>query len=136
MNTIILIIHVFSALAIIGLVLVQHGKGADVGASFGGGASGSVFGSKGSASFLTKLTAGLAIVFFALSLFLAYQSRVVRPKPQIPSNQAINSPVAPPASVVNESSKPESSIQENKGETIPMALPPKQSTGVPEVEIK
>ncbi len=67
-----LIIQVLVALGIIGLVLVQHGKGADAGAAFGGGASGTVFGSKGSGSFLTRLTAILAAVFFANSLMLAW----------------------------------------------------------------
>ena len=57
---------------VIGLVLIQHGKGADAGAAFGSGASGTVFGSRGSANFLSRTTAWLAAVFFALSLVLAY----------------------------------------------------------------
>ncbi len=69
---VLLIIQILVALAIIGLVLVQHGKGADAGAAFGGGASGTVFGSKGSGSFLTRLTGILAAVFFANSLMLAW----------------------------------------------------------------
>jgi len=67
-----LIVQILVALGIIGLVLIQHGKGADAGAAFGGGASGTVFGSKGSGNFLTKLTAILAIVFFSNSLLLAW----------------------------------------------------------------
>jgi preprotein translocase subunit SecG len=74
MEILILIIHVLAALAIIGLVLLQHGKGADVGAAFGGGASGSVFGASGSANFLSRTTAILAVVFFATSLGLTYFS--------------------------------------------------------------
>jgi len=74
MEILILIIHVFAALAIIGLVLLQHGKGADVGAAFGGGASGSIFGASGSANFLSRATAVLAVVFFATSLGLTYFS--------------------------------------------------------------
>jgi len=66
-----LIIHVLVCLGIVGLVLIQHGKGADAGAAFGSGASGTVFGSGGSASFLTKLTAMLAVGFFATSMVLA-----------------------------------------------------------------
>ena len=58
--------------AIIGLVLLQHGKGADMGSGFGGGASGSLFGATGSANFLSRTTAVLAAVFFASSLALAY----------------------------------------------------------------
>jgi len=60
------------ALAIIGLVLLQHGKGADMGSGFGGGASGSLFGATGSANFLSRTTAVLAALFFVLSLALAY----------------------------------------------------------------
>jgi preprotein translocase subunit SecG len=69
---IILMVHVLSALGIIGLVLVQHGKGADMGAAFGSGASGSLFGATGSANFLSRTTAALAVVFFLTSLSLAY----------------------------------------------------------------
>jgi len=65
-------IDVLLAIGIIGLILIQHGKGADVGAAFGSGASGTVFGSQGSASFLTRLTAVLATLFFVNSLALAY----------------------------------------------------------------
>ena len=65
-------LHVLVALAIIGLVLLQHGKGADMGSGFGGGASGSLFGATGSANFLSRTTAVLAALFFILSLALAY----------------------------------------------------------------
>ncbi len=68
----IVIVQVISALAIIGLVLVQHGKGADMGAAFGSGASGSLFGASGSSNFLSKSTAVAAAVFFASTLTLAY----------------------------------------------------------------
>jgi preprotein translocase subunit SecG len=70
--SIILLVHVLSALGVIGLVLVQHGKGADMGAAFGSGASGSLFGATGSANFLSRTTAVLALVFFLTSLSLAY----------------------------------------------------------------
>ncbi len=69
---ILIIGHVLVALAIIGLVLLQHGKGADMGSGFGGGASGSLFGATGSANFLSRTTAVLAAVFFLMSLALAY----------------------------------------------------------------
>ena len=72
MQTILLIIHVIVALTLIGLILVQHGKGADSGAAFGSVASATVFGSQGSGNFLTRVTAILAVVFFSLSLALAY----------------------------------------------------------------
>lgn len=65
-------LHVLIALAIIGLVLLQHGKGADMGSGFGSGASGSLFGATGSANFLSRATAILATLFFVSSLGLAY----------------------------------------------------------------
>jgi len=74
METLILVVHVIAALGVIGLVLLQHGKGADVGAAFGSGASGSVFGSAGSANFLSRATAILAVIFFLTSLGLTYFS--------------------------------------------------------------
>ena len=67
-----IVVHVVVALAIIGLVLLQHGKGADMGSGFGGGASSSLFGATGSANFLSRATAVLATIFFILSLALAY----------------------------------------------------------------
>ena len=67
-----LTVHTIVALCIIGLVLMQHGKGADLGAAFGSGASGSLFGATGSANFLSRTTAILTAVFFATSLTLTY----------------------------------------------------------------
>jgi len=72
LTTVLIVLHVIVALAIIGLVLLQHGKGADMGSGFGGGASGSLFGATGSANFLSRTTGVLAAVFFILSLALAY----------------------------------------------------------------
>lgn len=72
MYQILLVIHVLIAMVIIGLVLIQQGKGADIGAAFGSGASNTVFGSQGSGGFLFKLTGGLAMLFFATSLTLGY----------------------------------------------------------------
>jgi preprotein translocase subunit SecG len=67
-----IVVHVLVAIAIIGLVLLQHGKGADMGSGFGGGASGSLFGATGSANFLSRTTAVLAAIFFVSSLTLGY----------------------------------------------------------------
>jgi preprotein translocase subunit SecG len=101
------VFHVLVALAIIGLVLLQHGKGADMGSGFGGGASGSLFGATGSANFLSRTTAVLAALFFVLSLALAYTATrrpaeegggvidVIRNRQQPP--QAPAKPAAPPA---------------------------------------
>jgi preprotein translocase subunit SecG len=69
---VVVIAHVLLALVIIGLVLLQHGKGADMGSGFGGGASGSLFGATGSANFLSRTTAVLAAIFFVSSLTLTY----------------------------------------------------------------
>ena len=70
--TVVLAVQMLSALAMIGLILVQHGKGADMGAAFGSGGSGSLFGASGSANFLSRSTGVLAALFFACTLMLAY----------------------------------------------------------------
>ena len=78
MNTllinIMILVQVLSALTIVGLVLVQHGKGADMGAAFGSGASGSLFGATGSSNFLSKSTGVAAVIFFSTTLTLSYLS--------------------------------------------------------------
>lgn len=74
MENIITVIHVLAAAGVIGLVLIQHGKGADMGAAFGSGASGSLFGVSGSSNILSKLTAACVVVFFCTSLTLAYMA--------------------------------------------------------------
>ena len=72
METIVWVVHVIAALGVIGLVLLQHGKGADMGAAFGSGASGSLFGVSGSANLLSRATAVMVTVFFITSLALGY----------------------------------------------------------------
>lgn len=72
LHTFVLIVHVLIAAMIVGLVLIQRGKGADAGAAFGSGSSGTVFGARGSANFLSRSTAVLAMLFFGTSLGLAY----------------------------------------------------------------
>ncbi|MGA3251210.1 MAG: preprotein translocase subunit SecG [Paraburkholderia sp.] len=71
-KTLIIVVQLLSALGVIGLVLLQHGKGADMGAAFGSGASGSLFGATGSANFLSRTTAVLAAIFFISTLTLTY----------------------------------------------------------------
>ena len=111
----ILAVQLLSALGMIGLVLVQHGKGADMGAAFGSGASGSLFGASGSSNFLSKSTAVAAAVFFASTLALAYagnnrtntedegvMGRVTVPSTQapatgVPANAGANVPATAPA---------------------------------------
>ena len=72
METLVWIVHIVVAISVIALVLLQHGKGADMGAAFGGGSAGSLFGSTGSANFLSRSTAILATLFFLTSMTLAY----------------------------------------------------------------
>lgn len=79
-TSLLVVVQIVAAIAMIGLVLVQHGKGADMGASFGSGASGSLFGATGSANFLSRSTAACASVFFAATLALAFFSGSVRPE--------------------------------------------------------
>ncbi len=76
LNTILLALQMLSAIVMIGLILVQHGKGADMGAAFGSGSSGSLFGASGSANFMSRATGVLATVFFVCTLALAYFSGV------------------------------------------------------------
>jgi len=81
MLTLMLVVQLLSALVMIGLVLIQHGKGADMGASFGSGASGSLFGATGSANFLSRSTAVCAGLFFCCTLALAHFSNADRSQP-------------------------------------------------------
>lgn len=94
----VLALQLLSALAMIGLVLVQHGKGADMGASFGSGASGSLFGATGSANFLSRSTAVCATVFFVCTLALAYMSNTRSAAPQAESILDRAAPISAPAS--------------------------------------
>jgi len=89
-------VQMLSALAMIGLILIQHGKGADMGAAFGSGSAGSLFGASGSANFLSRTTAVLAAVFFACTLLLAYFSHA-RPTGggSLLERAAVGAPAAP-----------------------------------------
>jgi preprotein translocase subunit SecG len=102
LQQIVLGLHVLLSLSVIGLVLLQRGKGADAGAGFGSGASGTVFGARGSATFFSKMTAVLATCFFATSLTLAYMAshRSTTPKSlldQVPASAPAAAPSAPSA---------------------------------------
>ena len=100
MQSIALVVHVILAIGVIGLVLMQHGKGADAGAAFGSGASATVFGAGGSASFLTRATTALAAAFFLTSLFLfylaAHRDSTVQSVTDVPG--LVEEAPAPPAS--------------------------------------
>ncbi|MEO8250194.1 MAG: preprotein translocase subunit SecG [Burkholderiales bacterium] len=93
--TAVLAVQMLSALGMIGLILVQHGKGADMGAAFGSGSSGSLFGASGSANFLSRTTGVLAAVFFVCTLALAYFSggtRTIAPSGSVLDRPALNAP--------------------------------------------
>jgi preprotein translocase subunit SecG len=100
----VLVVQLVSAFAMIGLVLVQHGKGADMGASFGSGASGSLFGATGSANFLSRSTAVCASVFFVCTLVLAYTSHSVASQPS--SGASVLDRAAVPASAPAQAAAP------------------------------
>lgn len=95
--SLVLTVHVLVGLGVIGLVLVQHGKGADMGAAFGSGASGSLFGSSGSANFLSRTTGLLATVFFITSLGLSF---LASNKPVAPSSVMESVQTVPPSGSV------------------------------------
>jgi preprotein translocase subunit SecG len=100
MEFVVWIVHVLVAISLVGLVLLQHGKGADMGAAFGSGASGSLFGASGSANFLSRTTAVLAAVFFLTSMGLTYfaakgHGQVAKPVVQQPVAPQPVVPVAP-----------------------------------------
>jgi preprotein translocase subunit SecG len=103
-ETLLVVFHVLLAAGLIGLVLIQHGKGADAGAAFGSGASATVFGARGAASFLTRATSVLATLFFLTSLALAYVAMRAGDRPglaaQAPAQRTAPKPVAPELPVV------------------------------------
>ena len=106
--SIILTVQILSAVTMIGLVLVQHGKGADMGAAFGSGSSGSLFGASGSANFLSRTTAVLATVFFVCTLLLAHFSNA---KPSSSGGSVLESPaVTAPAAPETASQIPSTSV--------------------------
>jgi len=105
MQTILVVAHLFLAIGIVTLVLLQHGKGADAGAAFGSGASSTVFGAQGSASFLSRTTAILATLFFLTSMALAYYA--------------------------NQAGKPEGLMDNVAAPTAESALPPVAESDVP-----
>ncbi|NOX91910.1 MAG: preprotein translocase subunit SecG [Gammaproteobacteria bacterium] len=97
MQTALLAVHILVAIAVIGLVLIQHGKGADAGAAFGagaaGGASGSVFGAQGASNFLSRFTAVLATIFFLTSLSMAYMFRTTDVPTSLMEQQGTDVPI-------------------------------------------
>ena len=115
LKTLFVVLQVVSALAIIGLVLIQQGKGADMGAAFGSGNSGSLFGASGGANFLSRTTGALAAIFFVCTLVLAYFGNL-RPTDSGSLLERTSLPVTAPPSA---------------GDNIPGSTPAPASTAVP-----
>ncbi len=133
MFTVLLVIDILVSIALIGLILIQHGKGADVGAAFGSGASQTVFGSGGSGSFLTRATSILALIFFVTSLSLAYltgqrpktESVMDRAAPAQPLPQIPLSGLPTPALPQDVPTVPAPNITVSPNETLPPVPPAK-----------
>ena len=106
MENIVWVVHIITAVVLVGLVLMQHGKGADMGAAFGSGSAGSVFGSSGSANFLSRSTAVAVAVFFVTSLALTYfYANPTKPQGVMDKHEAsISAPQAAPASTAGDAS--------------------------------
>ncbi len=123
LSNFVIVVQVISALAIIALVLLQHGKGADMGAAFGSGASGSLFGASGSSNFLSKSTAFAAAIFFASTLALAYMG----------SNRGPGA--APSGGVMERMAAPANGVPANAGAGVPATTTapdaPAPTAGVP-----
>ena len=133
--TIVLAVQMLSAIAMVGLVLVQHGKGADMGAAFGSGGSGSLFGASGSANFLSRTTGVLAAVFFACTLLLAYFGNA---QPRTGTSVLEGAAVVVPAPALPASGAaqiPGTSLPASNGAAVP-APPAKAASGVGQIPTK
>ena len=119
MQTILVVLHVFLSVGLIGLILMQHGKGADAGAAFGSGASGTVFGAQGSANFLSRSTAVIAALFFVTSLTMAWFAMQSIERPGLMEEEAVEQPA--PVSEVPAVTIPG---QEETTESIPVPAVP------------
>jgi preprotein translocase subunit SecG len=118
--TVVLAVQMLTALGMIGLILIQHGKGADMGAAFGSGSSGSLFGASGSANFLSRTTAVLAAVFFACTLMLAYFGNLRPADPGSVLDRA-GAPVTAPAPVASGAAQIPGTAPAPAGSTVPTA---------------
>lgn len=107
METILIVFHVLMAAALIGVVLLQRGAGATAGAAFGAGASGTVFGARGSANFLTRMTTGLAIGFFTISMTMAVLAARGLPQQQAEDDLGVLAPAPQAEQTVEEAETPD-----------------------------
>ncbi|MDB5746377.1 MAG: preprotein translocase subunit SecG [Massilia sp.] len=150
LSNFVIVVQVISALAIIALVLLQHGKGADMGAAFGSGASGSLFGASGSSNFLSKSTAVAAAIFFASTLSLAYMGntrsgtaapsggvmeRMAAPANGVPANAAPAVPATTttdvPAPTAGVPAAPAADVPAAPAQTVPAAPAPAPAPAAP-----
>lgn len=125
METVLVVIHLLLAIGLVGLVLIQHGKGADMGAAFGSGASATVFGSAGAGNFLSRTTAVMAALFFLTSLALAWFAMQKGGQDSLIEKQV----VAPPVAV-------EQSVPTDLPEVVPTAVLDEELPVVPEPAAK
>ena len=140
--TAVLAVQILTALAMIGLILLQHGKGADMGAAFGSGSSGSLFGATGSANFLSRTTAVLAAVFFVCTLALAYFSNLRQPvgsgsvlERSAPTAPAVPATPPSPASQIPAGSTPVPA-QQGPATTPATTLPVAPASGAAQIPTK
>ncbi|MES2414908.1 MAG: preprotein translocase subunit SecG [Pseudomonadota bacterium] len=135
--TIVLAVQMLTALGMIGLILVQHGKGADMGAAFGSGGSGSLFGASGSANFLSRTTGVLAAVFFACTLLLAYFGNA---QPRAAGTSVLENAVVAPAAPVPAASGAAAQIPGTTapavGSTPAAAVPKTAASGAAQIPTK
>ena len=131
-----LLVQILSALGMIGLILVQHGKGADMGAAFGSGNSGSLFGATGGANFLSRTTSVLAAVFFICTLFLAYFGNL-RPTSTGSVLERTSMPVTTPATagdqIPGSTTAPAIAV---KPDTTPAPVTPVTTTPASQIPVK
>ncbi len=128
LTTLLIVVQVISAIAVIVLVLLQHGKGADMGAAFGGGASGSLFGATGSANFLSRSTGVVATVFFLATLGLAYTSTEIK-RPASDTGGVMGVPAPPPGAAPKDVPTPSGQApQSAPAATVPAVQTPTPAT--------
>ena len=135
--TIVLAVQMLTAIVMIGLVLVQHGKGADMGAAFGSGGSGSLFGASGSANFLSRTTGVLAAVFFACTLALAYFGNA-QPRStgsSVLENAAVVVPVPAASAAIEAAQIPGTTAPAATSTAVP-AAPARPASGVGQIPTK
>ncbi|WP_431097251.1 preprotein translocase subunit SecG [Polaromonas aquatica] len=133
--TIVLAVQMLSAVGMIGLILVQHGKGADMGAAFGSGGSGSLFGASGSANFLSRTTGVLAALFFACTLLLAYFGNTQsRTGSSVLEGAAVTAPAPAPAAS-GAAQIPGTTVPANTGTAVP-ASPAPAASGAAQIPTK